>query len=287
MAFKHLEISFPHFWLKSGDEARNCRAKGPEVLLEAGTVSCSSLHPPALVSQAIPKPCGGGLPKPLLLHLGCSDLCFGILHGLSGSHFPASAEHPTQPCMEMPCSSPLADPSPVCCRPASACRGVHAHPPTLHACSSSSGVSLDTCPFYYFSSRGFPAHACPETCSALLPMQAGLRSGRRPELSVPAEATGLPVWHRVHAWLCGSWCQGFQSADPAGPGHAALQAGLSVQPCEQHGEVSQETELVIVLGTQSARESPRLGPWGQAGQEQAVMVVCMTAWSVGAQGWCA
>ena len=79
---------------------------------------------------------------------------------------------------------------------------------------------------------------------------------------------------------------GAASTDPAGPGHAALQAKLSVQPCRQHGEVGQEDELVVVLGTRSTWESPRLGSWGQAGQEQAVMVVCVIARSMCAQGWC-
>lgn len=78
---------------------------------------------------------------------------------------------------------------------------------------------------------------------------------------------------------------GTASTDPAGSGHTALQAGLSVQPCRQHGEVSQEDELVIVLGTQSTWESLRLGSWWQAGQEQAVMVVCVIARSMCAQGW--
>lgn len=44
---------------------------------------------------------------------------------------------------------------------------------------------------------------------------------------------------------------GAVSTDPASPGHAALQAGLSVQPCRQHREVGQEDELGVVLGTQS------------------------------------
>lgn len=130
--------------------------------------------------------------------------------------------------MEVPHSAPPTDTSPVCCRPASACRRTHAHPPTLYACSSSSGVPLDTCHFYYFSSRGFPAHACPKTCSALLPMQAGLQSSRHPAPSVPAEATRLLVWHGVGAWLCSSWCQGFQPVQ-----RALTQPALATLPCWQ------------------------------------------------------
>lgn len=61
------------------------------MLVEAGTVACSSLHPPALVSQVICKP---HVPKPLHLHLGCPDLCLRVLPRLPSSHFPASAEHP-------------------------------------------------------------------------------------------------------------------------------------------------------------------------------------------------
>lgn len=61
MVLKHLEISFPHSWPKNEEETRNCRAKGPEVLVEAGTVACSSLRLTALVSQAIHKPCVWGL----------------------------------------------------------------------------------------------------------------------------------------------------------------------------------------------------------------------------------
>lgn len=44
-------------------------------------------------------------------------------------------------------------------------------------------------------------------------------------------------------------------------------SSLSVQPRRQHGEVGQEDELGTVLGT------PRLGSWGQTGQEQAMIVV--------------
>lgn len=85
------EITFPCSWPKGGEGPRDCRGKGPEVLVEAGTVPCSPLHPPALVSQVIRKP---HVPKPLHLHLGCPDLCLRVLPRLPSSHFPASAEHP-------------------------------------------------------------------------------------------------------------------------------------------------------------------------------------------------
>lgn len=105
---------------------------------------------------------------------------------------------------------------------------MHAH----CTCSSHSGVSLDTCYLHYLSSCGFPAHACPETCSALLPTQAELRSSRLLAPSVPAEATGLPTWH---GWCLALWQlvpglpASAESTDPAGLGHAALWAELAVQ----------------------------------------------------------
>lgn len=172
---------------------------------------------------------------------------------------PAQTFQLTFPCLSRARSPALAwrcpallpaDASPACCRSALACRRMHAH--TLYACSSSGGVSLNTCHFYYFSSRGFPAHACPETRSALLPTQAGLQSGRRPSPSVPAEATGLLAWHGVSAWLCGSWCQGFQPVQ-----RALIQPAPATLPCRQGCQCSDAGSTVKL-----ARRMSLLLGWG-------------------------
>lgn len=197
MVWKHLEIAFPHSWPKNREETRSRRAKGPEVLAEAGAAACSSLRLPARVPQATRARAG----------LNPSTCTWVVLIYVSGScpGFPAHISLPQQSTQPSPCTGvPRVAPcSSVRCRPTSAGGRTHAH--TLHAM-----CLRDTRHFYYFSSCGFPAHACPETCSALLPTQAGLQSGRHPAPSVPAEATGLPGWHRVGAWLCGGWCRGLQ-----------------------------------------------------------------------------
>lgn len=193
------------------------------------TSTCVPSHPRAMRA--------GAVPKPLHLHLGCPDLCLGILPRLSSSHFPASAEHPAQPRMAVPRSAPPTDASPVRCRPSSACRRTRAHPPTLYACSSSSGVSLDTCHFYYFSSRGFPAHACPETRSALLPTQAGLQSGSRPAPSVPAEDTGVARGRCLALWqLVPGLPADAASTDPASPAGSTVKSAerMSLSLCWGH-----------------------------------------------------
>lgn len=108
------------------------------------------------------------------------------------------------------------------------------------------------------------------------------RQGSNPVVARhPRSLLKLPAWRGVAAWLCGSWCQGFQPMQ-----RALTQPTPATLPCRQHGEVSQEDELVVVLGTQSTWESPRLGSWGQGGQEQAVMVVRVIAQSMSAEGWC-
>lgn len=59
------------------------------LLLTVSTSTCVPNYPQAMrVGAAL---------NPLHSHLGCSDLCLGILPRLSSSHFHVSAEHPVQP----------------------------------------------------------------------------------------------------------------------------------------------------------------------------------------------
>lgn len=171
MVLKHLEITFPYSWEKKwrGNQKwqsqRSCWRPGP-----------------ALTAPA-PVPGVGGVCQPPPLHLGCSDLCLGILSALPSSHFPASAEHPEQP---------LHRPAP-CCSPQPLLSPWEDHcPHTLCVFLCQPGVLKH----FYFPSRGFRAHSCPQTHSAPLPTQAGFQSGS-PSTSLPVEAPGLLVWHRV------------------------------------------------------------------------------------------
>lgn len=124
MVWKHLEIAFPHSWPKNGEETRNCKAKGPEVLVEAGAAACSPLRLPARVPQATRAGAG----------LNPSTCTWVVLIYVSGScpGFPAHISLPQQnaqpsPCMGVPHVAPC---SSVRCRPTSAHGRTHAH--TLH-----------------------------------------------------------------------------------------------------------------------------------------------------------
>lgn len=103
MVLKGLDITFPHSWLKNGEETRNCRAEGPEVLVEARTAACSSLCLPALVSPAIHKPHGLGL---CWTPFACTWV---ILIYASGScpEFPAHISLPQQTSQPSPCMGVL------------------------------------------------------------------------------------------------------------------------------------------------------------------------------------
>lgn len=136
-----------------------------------------------------------------------------------------------------------------------------------HACSPSDSVSLDTCSFYYFSSCGFSAHACPKTRAALLPTQAGLQSSRCLAPSVPAEATGLPAWHGVSAWLCGSWCRGSQLVQ-----RALTQPAPATLPCRQGcqcshagniGKSARRMSSALCWGHKAPRSDPGWDPGGK------------------------
>ena len=70
-------------------QGQRTRSAGGGLLLTASTSTCVPSHPRAMRV--------GTVLNRLHLHLGCSDLCLGILLRLFSSHFPASAEHAAQP----------------------------------------------------------------------------------------------------------------------------------------------------------------------------------------------